>query len=106
METKVVTHQIEDEIEYLYLGVEELRSFFSYEFDRLNLSYEDSFPDYYKFAGLSVFRSFDKEVIQRSTYDILNFLGDVGGLETVLSLVGGLVVANLINYIANSKFIS
>ena len=99
-----MTHLIEDEIQYLYLGVEELRSFFSFDSDRLNLSYEDTFPDSYKFAGFSIFRSFDEEVIQRETYDILNFLGDVGGLETVLTIVGGFIISSLINFIMKSRF--
>ena len=104
MSSSVQTHLIEDEIEYLYLGVEELRSFFSFDFDRLYLSYEDTFPEAYKFAGFSIFRSFDEEVIQRETYDILNFLGDVGGLETVLTIVGGFIIASLINFITQSRF--
>ncbi len=34
-------------------------------------------------------------LINRSTYDLLQFLGDVGGLDSVLKIFGALIVAGI-----------
>ena len=47
---------------------------------KLGLSYADSWPEYYKLSGTTIFRSTDFENIDRTTYDVLDYLGDVGGL--------------------------
>ena len=58
----------------------------------LAMSYADDFAVRYKIAGLTIFRELDLEVIGRSTYDFLSFLGDVGGLDGVLIIVGFLMI--------------
>ena len=47
--------------------------------------YSYDFEGYYKIAGFTVFRNLDYTVVTRSTYDVLNFLGDIGGLEGILT---------------------
>ena len=79
---------ISDEIEYLDIGNAELRPFSQFSLSQLGLSYSDDFDGYYKIAGFTVFRNLNYSVATRSTYDILNFLGDVGGLEGILMLIG------------------
>jgi hypothetical protein len=34
----------------------------------------------------------DLEIFQRTNYDFLNFIGDVGGLDSVLSLIGSIIM--------------
>jgi hypothetical protein len=85
-----------DEIRYLHLGNEEEREFFSFTPTDFGLSFQDDFEaGTQKIAGLSIFRSLDKTVIQRSTYDLLAFLGDVGGLEGIIMILGSLIASKL-----------
>lgn len=56
------------------------REFYTFEISKLGLSYADSWPEYFKLSGTTIFRNTNYESVDRSTYDFLNFLGDVGGL--------------------------
>lgn len=58
----------------------------------LKLSYADEWDIRYKIAGMSVFRDVNEIMINRSTYDTLAFLGDVGGLEGILLIIGWILV--------------
>jgi hypothetical protein len=59
---------------------------------QLSLSYSDDFEGYYKIAGFSVIRNLAKTHIHRKVYDFLNFVGDVGGLDTIMVILGALIV--------------
>ncbi len=48
----------------------------------------------------------DLVVTSRQTYDILNFLGDVGGLDGTLSIIGYLLVSGYNNLNAYGVLIS
>ena len=66
------------------------------------LSYKDDFEaGKQKIAGLSIYRSLNKTVIQRSTYDLLAFLGDVGGLEAIVMILGSAVTSKLTSFSVN-----
>jgi hypothetical protein len=52
------------------------------------LSFSDYYPENYKVQGIAIYRNLDIVEIRRSTYDILNFLGDLGGLLDILSVIG------------------
>ena len=56
-------------------------------------SYQDEFPHYYKIAGFSIFRNLDRVRYDRSTYDILACLGDIGGLEGILLLMASALIS-------------
>lgn len=99
MQTFVDVTGIGDDIKYLDIGLTEIREFFTYRTASLSLSYSDNINSYYKIAGFTVFRNFNYLSISRSTYDILAFLGDVGGLEGILILIGGFVIARLTSFL-------
>jgi hypothetical protein len=80
MLTSFDTMAIMDEIAYLDVGLVTPRPFSTYSLGSLGLSYSDDFNGYYKIAGFTVFRNLNYTVVTRSVYDVLNFLGDVGGL--------------------------
>jgi hypothetical protein len=66
------------------------------------LSYQDDFEaGTQKIAGFSIYRSLNKTVIQRSTYDLLAFLGDVGGLEAIIMIIGGAIASKLTSFSVN-----
>jgi hypothetical protein len=72
----------------------------------LGLSYSDNFEGYYKIAGFSVNRNLNKQVIQRSVYDFLNFLGDVGGLDGIMLLLGALLVSFVTGFFQTSFYMA
>ena len=43
---------------------------------------------YYRVAGAYIELSMDQQVIERSTYSVLEWLGDIGGLYDALRLIG------------------
>jgi len=49
--------------------------------------------DSYKIAGLSVYRDFNKLVYSRKTYDVLAFLGDVGGIVKCILMIGDVFIS-------------
>jgi hypothetical protein len=85
MLTEFHTLGVNDEISYLDIGLVTPRPFSQYSLGNLGLSYSDNFEGYYKIAGFTVFRSMNYVKVTRSVYDVLNFLGDVGGLEGILA---------------------
>jgi hypothetical protein len=79
---------VEDAISYLQIGIDHNRDFYSINFNQLELSYMDDYPQNYKVVGTSIYRDLNLHEIHRTTYDTLNFLGDLGGLLDFLMLVG------------------
>ena len=91
-QTYIKSHFVSDEIYYLDVGAEIERDFFSFDITNLQMSYADDFEATYKIAGMTIFRELDLEVTKRTTYDFLSFLGDVGGLDGILIIVGYLMI--------------
>jgi len=89
---------VEDETDYLDIGFSKMREFFSFSLHNLDLSYQDTFPSKYKIAGFSVFRHLDVTVYNRSTYDVLACLGDIGGLEGIILILGGLLIKKITEF--------
>jgi len=98
---------LNDEVSYLDIGFAAPREFFTYSPSALGLSYSDEFgPDkYYKTAGFTIFRNFDFVVYNRATYDVLAFLGDVGGLEGILFLILGAVIAKTTGFFTTFRLL-
>jgi len=61
------------------------------EFGPNMLSFADSLS-YYKVLGMHIKRDFDMYIIHRNTYDLLSFLGDIGGLIDILRIFGFILV--------------
>lgn len=106
MQTSFDSMGIADEIAYLDIGIVTPRSFNQFSMDKLGLSYSDDFQGYYKIAGFTVFRNLDFTVVTRSVYDALNFLGDVGGLEGILTQIGGVLVSWAASFVGTGYFMS
>jgi len=72
----------------------------------LGLSFADNWPEYFKLAGTTIFRSTDVEQMDRTTYDFLNYLGDIGGLQGILISICSVLVPYYSSFMANCFFIS
>ena len=69
-------------------------------------SSEDSYPVSYEFMGMQMYIDFDKKVITRSTYGILDYLSDIGGLVYILILIGSVILSNVTTYFLDSIIMS
>jgi hypothetical protein len=92
MRSSINQNLIYDDVEYLQVGNGDAIPFFDMQFTELDLSYEDFYPKNYKFAGMSIYSNLNLKETHRRTYDLLNFLGDVGGLDGVFVIVGPLIL--------------
>ena len=103
MSAYVEDKAVEDEIRPLDIGIQDEREFFNFKLTQLGLSYIDDFDSgAYKIAGFSTFRHFDRIVFGRATYDILAFLGDVGGLEGITLLIGGSLISSITGFLVTA----
>jgi hypothetical protein len=93
-QSHIVNTQVSDDTAYLRFAPPEVHDFYNLEFQPLGQSVEDFYPTFYKIAGYSVFRDLSRVNLERQTYDFLNFLGDVGGLDGVLVIVFYYLTAN------------
>lgn len=65
-----------------------------------------NYPLRYKFIGVEVLLNFDKTIIDRNTYDILRFFGDLGGLFEALRFMGEVLVRGFAGFNAGSFLVS
>lgn len=88
-------NQINDDVSYLQVSdSQEVDSqFFTFAIDDPIISFTNNFPSDYVITGLRIYRNFDLRAIERETYDLLAFLGDVGGLHDMLIILGSLCVS-------------
>lgn len=82
----------------MQLGYSQDTDFFSYSSDLPRISSWNKYPSpedpysRYKFTSLEVNFSPHSAVVQRDTYSILDWLGDLGGLFDALLIIIGLLV--------------
>lgn len=60
----------------------------------------------YKFSSIQLQLTAEQTVIERSTYNGLEYLGDVGGLFDGLLMIGGAIIFPISNFAAKAKLLS
>lgn len=98
--------QIEDEIEYLQYGEEHEYELFNFDWGNLESSAWTNYPSRYKFTGLEILLNFDLVIYNRETYDTLQWLGDLGGLNDALSVFGRVAVSGFAAFNSGSFLVS
>ncbi len=66
---------------------------FQVDYKPLRPSSSNRFPLNYKFIGAEYIFNVDQTVFTRQNYDILNWIGDVGGLDSALYIIGVLIIS-------------
>ena len=76
----VRVNELDDETSYINYGQEVSRQFINFNMKPNEISSEINYPEKYKF--FSVHFSLDQDIykIERSTYDLLDLIGDIGGV--------------------------
>lgn len=100
MQASIRQHFLEDEISFIQYGQFTPYDFFTFETSAFEAS------DINKIVGLKILRQFDTETIHRETYDLLEYLGDVGGLMGLLCSIGMWMVGWFSTFMAKGYFIS
>ena len=60
----------------------------------------------YKFGSVNLFMSADQQVTERQTYNMLEFLGDVGGLFDALRYIGIISISSFVTFSMRAKLLS
>lgn len=89
----VTMQEVEDEIHYFQFGQFDHFELFDMKLDISHPSSWIDFPQRYKFTGVEILFDFNLEIVNRQTYDSLQLLGDVGGLQQGLSWIGIILVS-------------
>lgn len=66
----------------------------------------NQFPDRYKICGVQIVMSHDLDVYNRSSYDLLQYLGEIGGIVEFFILFGVLIIGWFNKFNANSFLVS
>ena len=105
-------NQLGDEIELLQWGEEEELDFNHIEFDPPRPSAWGRFPttdepdNRYKFSSIAFKFIQNSKVIERQTYSLLEWLGDIGGLFDALKLIGAALVAQIAGFSMEAQLLN
>lgn len=81
-------------------------SLFSYLFNPLETSAWNDYPKRYKFIGVEILLDFDLNSFSSNTYSLLQWLGDLGGLNEALQFMGSLLLSGFASFNSGSFIIS
>ena len=56
------------------------------------------FPERYKIIGIETYLDFKLKTINRSTYSVLDFLGDIGGFVDILYILGSIALSSVTQF--------
>lgn len=90
--TEVKRKVVQDNTDYLQFGQNKDTEFWDFETVKSTISAYNNFESKYKIIGIQIQTSFAQMTYQRQTYDILNFLGDIGGLDSILTSIAILLM--------------
>ena len=107
--TYVDTQTLQDEVKLFQLGLETE----TYEYYKVNYGPQlpstnkfwpsDEEPDNkYKFTSIALYLNQDVVVTERSSKDLLEYLGDLGGLYDALRVIAGLLVSPIATIALNA----
>ena len=106
MSSNIHLNEVEDEIDYFQVGQTDEDSFFDMTIQVPEPSSWNLWPERYKFIGLEVYFHYDKLLISRSTYGILECLGDIGGLAECVYYIGYFLLLPFTEFKLGSKLLS
>ena len=93
---------LQDEVGFVKTGKESVENFYTIDFIKPQPSSWTNYPSLYKFTGFELNLSFDENITQRETYDILEWMGDLGGLFEALQIIGYIIMAPITAFALSS----
>ena len=74
-------------------GQEEDREFYTFKINGVFASSWIDFPSTFKYVGFEITLNLDSNIINRQTYSVLDWLGDIGGLNGILLTIAEISIA-------------
>ena len=95
-----------DQIDFLQVGQEDEYEFWELELGQPKVSTWNIFPERYKICGVQIVLSHDLDVYSRQSYDLLGYLGEIGGIVEFFMLFGVLMIGWFNKFNSNSYLVS
>lgn len=92
LDFQIKSTSVQDNTALIDFGVTDDELLSSYQLTGPYSSKWQQYPHHYKFVGVDVNFTTTLHVIERSTYGLLEFVGDMGGLLDALMIMGALLV--------------
>ena len=105
IDTHIQINELDDETDYLQLGQSKATEFFEYYMNPPAPSAWQFFPERYKIIGIEIYMDFALKSINRSTYSILDYLGDIGGFRDIIQIILGFVLSGYTAYNLDSHIL-
>jgi len=87
-------NMLEDETEYLNIGIPTERKYNYIDIKGIaQPSYYNDYPYNTKVISFHLFANSEMKILGRETYSVLEFLGDMGGLNDALQIIFGMLIA-------------
>jgi len=80
--------ELQDEVSFFQLGQAKTYHYLELQQGHMQISSWLDFPSRYKFTGIEVLLNKNKIEVNRQTYDVLQYIGDLGGLFEALYILG------------------
>ena len=98
IDSHIQINELDDEIDYFQLGQSHTGEFFEFYMNSPEPSAWVNFPEKYKLIGLEIYMDFALKSINRSTYSILDYLGDIGGFVDILLILGSVLLSRITKF--------
>ena len=92
MELNIHEHRLVDDSAYVQVGQVDTINYHRLNPSALRQSLDIDYPSNYKIIGLDQLYSHDLYMVSRETYDLLTWLGDIGGFMQGLEWIGIVIV--------------
>ena len=102
---ELLLHELEDEVSFVQYGQQDLYSFYTLSLSQSLPSSWVNYPTRYKFMSFELHFSQDRVRVSRTTYGLLDFLGDLGGLYGILVSIGGMLAKPMSRYALQSALL-
>ena len=105
-------NELSDETQIFQFGYSEDRNFYSFFSKVPEASAWNNFPteknplSRYKFSSIEVNFSADQQRVNRQTYSLLDWLGDMGGLLDALYLIGMMIMSPFAEWALKTELLS
>ena len=103
---------LEDEAQLLQFGFADVTEFIDYKISVpfgsswINFPTAEKPSDKFKYISVEFNMSADHNVINRQTYSILDWMGDMGGLVDAFFILGQLLISPVSSFALHSKLLS
>ncbi len=106
IEAVITNAEVQDQVNFFQYGQSTFYNFWNLLYRPTRPSSSNEFPTNYKLVGIEFSVSPDLIYINRQNYNLLSFLGDIGGLDSTLEIIGAILIGGFSKSNAYSHLVS